>query len=249
MSNTGEKAAAWVYRGVWGALTDLLNVPDAPPNAPPGSGEIRSLKPSPGYLRYLKMWFWIAAVAFDVCLISGWIVLTIFEPLIGGLLTPIVWAVAIIPDIVAYIALHLRWDTTWYVITDRAVRIRRGIWVIHESTITFENIQNVEIRQGPVQRHFGIANIHIQTAGGSGASSSAGSSGTSTGHDHGMLEGVDHPEELRELFMARAGLSGSAGLGDEHPAGSTGLSPAHIRVLDQIRDALRDPGPGHNLSA
>jgi membrane protein YdbS with pleckstrin-like domain len=242
MSHTGEKAAAWVYRGIWGALTDLLNVPEDPPNPPPGSGEVRSLKPSPGYLQYLKMWFWIAAVAFDVCLISGWIVLTIFEPLIGGLLSPIVWAVAIIPDIVAYIALHLRWDTTWYVITDRSVRIRRGIWVIHESTITFENIQNVEIRQGPVQRHFGIANIHIQTAGGSGASSSSSSSGTSAGHDHGMLEGVDHPEQLRELFMARAGLSGSAGLGDEHPVGPAGLSPAHLQVLEQIRDALRTPG-------
>jgi uncharacterized membrane protein YdbT with pleckstrin-like domain len=44
----------------------------------------------------------------------------------------------------AYIAIHLRYDTTWYVHGDRSLRIRRGIWVIHETTLTFENIQNVK---------------------------------------------------------------------------------------------------------
>jgi membrane protein YdbS with pleckstrin-like domain len=236
MSNAGEKAAAWVYRGVWGALTDFMNVPDEPPNTPPGSGDTRSLKPSPGFLRYLKFWFWIPAIAFDVILITVWIVVCFVQPWLGLAIAPIVWAVAIIPDIIAYIALHLRWDTTWYVITDRAVRIRRGIWIIHESTITFENIQNVEVRQGPVQRKFGIANLIIQTAGGGSKSEHEGGGLT---HEHGLLEGIDKPEELRTLFMERAGLSKSAGLGDEHIV-QGGLTSSHRKLLEQIRDALTD---------
>jgi uncharacterized membrane protein YdbT with pleckstrin-like domain len=80
--------------------------------------------------------------------------------------------VLIAPDVIAYVGLHLRYDTTWYVFTDRSLRIRRGIWVIHETTITFENVQNVAVAQGPVQRYFGIADVIVQTAGG-GASKKA----------------------------------------------------------------------------
>lgn len=237
MTNTGEKAAVWVYRGVWGVLTDMMNVPEDPPNVPPGSGEVRSLKPSPGYLRYLKMWFWIVAVLFDLCLIGAWIIVCFVQPVVGLISAPVVWAVAIIPDIIAYIALHLRWDTTWYVITDRAVRIRKGIWVIQESTITFENIQNVEIRQGPIERKFGIANLMIQTAGGAAAAAGPHGGGSATSH-HGLLQGIEKPEELRAMFMARAGLSKSAGLGDEHPTQATALTAAQTTILRQIRDAL-----------
>jgi membrane protein YdbS with pleckstrin-like domain len=235
VSRAGERAAEWVYRGLWGVLTDLMCVPDDPPNSPPGSGEVRSLKPAAGYLRYLKMWFWVLAVAFDACLIGAWIIVCLVQPIVGLVIAPVVWAVAIVPDVIAYIALHLRWDTTWYVITDRAVRIRKGIWVIHESTITFENIQNVEIRQGPVERHFGIANLMIQTAGG-GAATAPGNRGGMA--HHGLLLGIDRPEELRAMFMARAGLSKSAGLGDEHQPDRSSLAPAHRRALEQIAAAL-----------
>lgn len=236
MSGSGDKAAGWVYRGIWGVLTDLLNVPEDPPNTPPGSGEVRSLKPAPGYLRYLKMWFWILAVVFDVCLIGGWIIVCVVDLPIGLIIAPVVWAIAIVPDIIAYIALHLRWDTTWYVITDRAVRIRKGIWIIRESTITFENIQNVEIRQGPVERRFGIANLMIQTAGSGGGA--AGAHGAAGGA-HGLLQGIDRPEELRASFMARAGLSKSAGLGDERTPERPGLTGAHRRALEEIAAVLR----------
>ena len=37
-----------------------------------------------------------------------------------------------------------------------------------ETTITFENIQNVTVQQGPLQRLFGIADVRVDTAGGGG---------------------------------------------------------------------------------
>ena len=72
---------------------------------------------------------------------------------------------AVLPDILAYIAIHLRYDTMWYVMTDRSLRCRRGIWVIFEHTITFENVQNVHVRRGPVQYFFGISTVVVETAG------------------------------------------------------------------------------------
>ena len=56
-------------------------------------------------------------------------------------------------------------------------RIRRGIWIIHETTITFENVQNVVVQQGPLQRWYGIANVLIETAGGGGSQQQAGQGG------------------------------------------------------------------------
>jgi membrane protein YdbS with pleckstrin-like domain len=78
------------------------------------------------------------------------------------------WALVVIvlPDIIAYVAIHLRYDTTWYVLSSRSLRIRRGVWVIHETTLTFENIQNVSVDSGPLEQWFGIANVMVDTAGG-----------------------------------------------------------------------------------
>ena len=239
MSGATERATAWVYRGVWGAMVRYLRVPDQPPGVPPGGGEVvRSVKPAAGFLRYLKLQFWVLLVIIDVCIIGVWVIILVASPIAGAITAPLFWGVAVIPDIFAFVAIHVRYDTTFYIITERGVRIRRGVWLIHENTITFENVQNVEVKQGPLQRHYGISDVLIQTAGGGGSTGAHGEQSLS-GHA-GLLEGVDHAAELRDLIMSRALASRSAGLGDEHhdrPA-PRGLSAAHLGVLRDIRAAL-----------
>ena len=66
-------------------------------------------------------------IAIDLVLTILWLILLFNVPLIGILIAPLAWAVIIVPDIVVYIAIHLRYDTTWYVLSDRTLRIRRGI--------------------------------------------------------------------------------------------------------------------------
>lgn len=235
MSNAADRAGRWVYRGVWGVLVGWLRVPDEAPNVPPGSGDVvRSLRPAPGFLSYLKIGFWVLAVIFDVVIIGIWVLILAANPIAGAITAPVFWGLAIIPDIFAYVALHVRFDTTWYVVTERAVRIRRGVWIITENTITFENVQNVSVRQGPLQRHFGIANVLVQTAGGGG---SAAEGGTSAGHQ-GLLEGVDDAQTLRTLIMQRAEASRHTGLGDEHHEALASFGPTHVAVLREIRDTL-----------
>jgi membrane protein YdbS with pleckstrin-like domain len=143
---------------------------------------------------------------------------------------------------VAYIALQLRFDTTWYVMSGRSLRIRRGIWLIRETTITFENVQNVELKQGPLQRHFGFSNLVVQTAGGGGAPTRKGHAETNP-HE-GLIEGLADATRIRDMIMSRVRRSRRAGLGDEHPemsapsGGGVGWSPAHVEALRAIRDEV-----------
>ncbi|HSU87583.1 MAG TPA: hypothetical protein VLL56_02025, partial [Terriglobia bacterium] len=56
----------------------------------------------------------------------------------------------------------------------------------------------------------------------------------------GIIEGIDHPDEIRDLILNRLRQSRSSGLGDEHttaPAWGT----QHVAILRDIRDSLRQP--------
>jgi membrane protein YdbS with pleckstrin-like domain len=248
-----DAAAAWIYRGVWASVVSLFRVPPHPPTLPARGEAVRSLRPAAGFLAYLKFLFWLALIPGDILPVAGWVAVGLAVPVLGVVLAPLFIALMILPDVIAYVGIHLRYDTTWYVLTDRSLRIRRGIWVIHETTISFENVQNVEVRQGPVQRFFGIADVIVQTAGG-GATRSHGkgdASGTLGAHV-GVLEGIDEADAIRNQILAAVERTRQAGLGDEHPhafepaptgSGSHAtLSPRHLAVLREIRDSVRRLG-------
>lgn len=232
------QASRWCYSGVWSIITTWFKVPSEPPRLQGADDdEIRSFRPAEGFLRYLKFFFWIGLVLFDGLLFALWILLLVSAPLIGVLLTLPIWFIMIVPDIVAYIAIHLRYDTTWYVLSDRSMRIRRGIWIIHETTITYDNIQNISIRQGPLQRYFGISDVLVETAGG-GATTGKGEGASVLGHS-GLLEGIGNAEDVRSLLMSKWRKSKSAGLGDEHPVETSvagGFRSEDLVLLEEIRD-------------
>lgn len=239
MSHSVHATCVWCYEGVWSMLTKWFRVPRQPPTLPAADDSvITSFRPSDNYLRYLKVFFWIGCLAIDVLLVILWIVIAIAAPLIGILITPLMLIVMFIPDIVAFVAIHLKFDTTWYVLSDRSMRIRRGIWIIHETTITFENIQNVRLTQGPIERYFGFANLVVETAGGGSAE------GEVHGQAHqGIMVGLANASEVRDRIMAKVRQFQSAGLGDERfessGSGSTaGFSGVDIALLTDIRDQI-----------
>lgn len=270
MSASAHRAATWIYSGVWGALVALFRVPAQPPALPSGTGQRHdAFQPSGGFLRYLKFQFWLLLLIVDVVLTAGWIAAT-WALLDAGhtgwaiAIAPPALVLIVLPDIIAYIGIHVRYDTMWYVLTDRSMRIRRGLWIIHEVTITFENVQNVTVQQGPLERWFGIASVIVQTAGGGGG----GAKHEQPGLTHmGVIEGISNAAEVRDLILSRARASGSAGLGDERfsaadaararagsgrtggaqggaqggaPQGSAAAwGPEHVTVLRGIRDELR----------
>lgn len=236
-----EAASAWVYRGVWRVLVDWFRVPHEPPTLPAFAGEaVASFRPSAGFLQYLKFFFWIILVIIDAALILLWVIILVASPVVGMVLALPFWFVIIVPDIIAYVAIHLRYDTTWYALSERSMRIRRGIWVIHETTITYENVQNLKIDEGPLQRFFGIANVVVETAGGGGGGGPHGEQAGAAAHQ-GLIEGVSNAREIRDLILAQLRKSATGGLGDEaHPVGhamaTRGMSAECLGVLREIRD-------------
>jgi membrane protein YdbS with pleckstrin-like domain len=246
VSQAVDAAAAWIYRGVWASIVALFKVPPEPPTLPSAGEGVHSFRPSAGYLRYLKFLFWVAFLPGDIVPFLIWLGIAIALPIAGVILLVPLVVVMIAPDVIAYVGLHLRYDTTWYVFTDRSLRIRRGIWVIHETTITFENVQNVDVAQGPVQRYFGIADVIVQTAGGASKKGSHGGEKSSDAHV-GILQGLDDPDTVRNLILDRVRRSRTAGLGDEHatPPAHTAHAPrpeystAHLAALREIRDQAR----------
>ncbi len=229
-------------------LVRWFRVPDQPPTLPVPPGETAtSFRPAEGFLRYLKFYFWCFLTLFDGIVILVWVVLSIAIPLVGILTFLPMLVIVILPDILAYIAIHLRYDTTWYVVTSRSLRIRRGIWIIHETTITFENVQNLTVMQGRLERYFGIGNVVVETAGGGGKAKEAHGGQVVSGHT-GLIEGVNNAAQIRDMILQFVRTSHTGGLGDEpdhvhRPAQTASVWTAeHLAVLREIRDQAQALG-------
>jgi uncharacterized membrane protein YdbT with pleckstrin-like domain len=135
----------------------------------------------------------------------------------------------------------------WYKVTDRSLRIRAGVWNVHEMTMTFANVQNITISQGPLERLFGISDVKVDTAGGGGSSGSHGNAEGLNLHV-ATFRGVDNPEEIRDLMLQRLRRLRDAGLGDLDDApglkGAPVYDPAFgttetLLVLAAFRDEAR----------
>ncbi len=243
MSQPLRETSQWMYRGIWSWLVKWFRVPAEPPTLPIANhANLRSFRPAIGFLRYLKFTLWITLGVITIGHLLVGIAISIAAPL-AGLAIMLDEVFLIIPLVaVWYLAIYLRYDTTWYVLSDKSLRTRRGIWVIHETTITFENVQNVSVRQGPLQRFFGIADVVVETAGGGGGAKQ-GQPGASGAHV-GLFEGVDNAPEIRDLIMAKLRKSVSTGLGDDrHPEIASPIAWArdHVQVLREIKDLLKRP--------
>ncbi|MEX2528281.1 MAG: PH domain-containing protein [Gemmatimonadota bacterium] len=233
------------YRGIWALLARWLQVPLEPPSMPPGDHHwSRSFGPADSFLRYLKLQYLLVAGALGL-LLGPLAVAVVFglardghataaaAVLFLGILPISLWALA------GYGALQLQFDTTWYVMTDRALRTRSGIWVLKEMTITFDNVQNVKVRQGPIQRWLGMGNVVVETAAAGAVTSQQGTTSASAA----VLAGVADPHDLRDRIITRMRAGGSAGLGDaDEPTREAhdGIwTPAHLTLLREIREEVR----------
>jgi len=130
---------------------------------------------------------------------------------------PILWGLKII-GLAAYLLQlpltyairRLDFEMRWYVVTDRSLRIRTGVWSVQESTMSFANLQQVEVSQGPLQRLLGLADVKVQSAGGSDNPHGKPQDDLHTGHFHG----VDNAHEIRDLIQERLRRFRESGLGD-----------------------------------
>ncbi len=114
----------------------------------------------------------------------------------------------------SFLLIALDFKYRWYMVTDRSLRIREGLFKIQERTMTFSNIQNVAIRQGPLQRFFGISDLEVRTAGG-GESFGGDDDQSKADNLHiGYFRGVANADELRDAILMHLRRLRTSGLGD-----------------------------------
>ena len=68
--------------------------------------------------------------------------------------------------VVAAIVGYVRWTHTTYSVGGEALHFRRGVVSPDETSVPLGRIQAIDATQGPVQRLFGVQELHVQTAGG-----------------------------------------------------------------------------------
>src|SRR5690606_10085493 len=142
---------------------------------------------APNYLRYrLLRWGLTNAAALTGLLAAlkfSFIVRGIMQDAFGAVVgergvSTAVWlfeggaVVAVVVQAAAgLLLLRLDIEQRWYLVSNRSIRIREGLVRLHEKTMTLANVQHVSVRQGPLQRLLGIADVEVRTAGGGGGSS------------------------------------------------------------------------------
>ena len=112
-----------------------------------------------------------------------------------------------------YMMRRLDYELRWYIVTDRSLRIRTGLLRLQESTMSFANLQQVEVQQGPLQRLLGLADVHVQSAGGGGDHDPHHGGGGDSLHT-GVFHSVDNATDIRDLILERLRHFRQAGLGD-----------------------------------
>jgi membrane protein YdbS with pleckstrin-like domain len=229
-------------------LLQLLRVP-AQPAPPPGDARmLLTFRAAPSYFRYKVMAWALKQLSAAAGLVVSYMVLRSNMIMRGGLpnfgwIEQIALLLFLAQLPFSYAVLRLDFEMRWYMLSDRSLRIRDGVLAVRERTMTFANIQNISIRQNPLQRLFGIATVVVRAAGGGGAAQGGRKPGTDSGSHEATFEGVDNAEQIRAAIRERIRLHRDAGLGDPEDAAPGGapreLMAAGGGVLHPAIDAAR----------
>ncbi|MCP4902761.1 MAG: PH domain-containing protein [bacterium] len=218
-------------------LAYLLQLPPTPEPPHGDEGAIQIFKPSRRYLQ-LRTVRWVLvqlSSAFGLVVALNWRSIpgsmafvegVQLGPLtlgsfLGGWLFHLIeaWGVTFfllqIPITLA--SIRLDYEMRWYLVTDRSLRIREGLKTVRERTMTFANVQNLTIRQNPIQRLFGISDLKVRSAGGGSSSEESGSDEEETS-DKGLhlavFRGIENAAEVRDLVLSHLKQLRSSGIGD-----------------------------------
>lgn len=235
--------------GLEARVLHWLRVPP-PPRAPAGEeSSLRRFHAAPAYLRYRQVVWGLRQVGALAGLVVGlffvehvlrvktvasvrpWIVLA----------EAVAWAVYLAQLPFGLFVVSLDFRHRWYLVTDRGLRVREGVLTVTEKTMTFANVQELSLEQGPLQRLLGIADVRVRSAGG-GASKQEGQPGHEPSHE-ARLRGLGNAREVADHIREAVRRHRDTGLGEESvvrpaaPQGDAALEAAR-ELLVEMR-ALR----------
>ena len=223
------------------SLVRGLKVPAAP-EPPDGSPDsIRVFRAGRNYYRWSLIVWALYALLAGIVVSGASIPLLIairrapdWPRIAAGALLAMGWTAYLTTAAITFLSRRLNYGLRWYVVTDRSLRIRAGIFQMTELTMTYSNVQEIRVASGPLQLLLGIADVEVQAAGGGGDEHGG------AGHV-GRFSGVAHATEIRDLLVDRVRRYRDSGLGEmtsvatSQPESSVAAART---VLDEAR-ALR----------
>jgi len=233
----------------------ILRIPPQPAPPPGDEASARVFRAAPAFYKY-RVIIW--AIGAGVSLMAGLFAVVVPNAALLSArdapralraivltLTLLVFAFIAVNALFSFAVLRLDYEKRWYVVTDRSLRIREGVMIVREMTVTFANIQNVSVTEGPIQRALGIADLKVETAGGGGGGAHQ-HQGAGQNLHTAWFRGIENASEVKELIQQRLRALKDTGLGhreEEHLA--TGVnapsreSPAFLEALRAIREEAR----------
>ena len=223
-------------------LLGLLKVPEAP-QPPDGSPDsMRVFRAGRNYFLWSLIMWALAVLLAAAVVASASIPLIVairrspdWGKIAAAAALVLMWSVYLAALAITLLSRRLNYGLRWYIVTDRSLRIRTGIFQLSELTMTYSNVQEIRVTSGPLQLLLGIADVEVQAAGGGGDGQHGG------GGHVGRFSGVAHAPEIRDLIVDRLRQYRDSGLGETThvvtPQPASDLAAART-VLDEAR-ALR----------
>jgi len=152
-----------------------------------------------------------------------------------SILLSLAWIIFALSAFVTFVARRINYLLRWYIVTDRSLRIRSGVFSVKELTMTYSNVQEIRVTAGPLQYLLGLADVEVQAAGGGGGEKQRGN-----GHT-GRFEGLSNANDVRDVIADRVRRYRDSGLGEKSLQASLS-EPSEIgaakAMLEEVR-ALR----------
>jgi uncharacterized membrane protein YdbT with pleckstrin-like domain len=219
-------------------LLDAMRVPHTP-EPPPGSPP-RVFRAAPNFFKLRLFQFGLTQLLVMCGLV--WALWFVHFVATVGAPKPVVWvlrvleafgAIAVVARFLfGWLLVRLDYELRWYMLSDRAIRIREGIITIREKTMALANIQNISIQQGPLQRYLGIADVEVKTAGGGEGRTPHERRKVAEPMHVAYFRGVANAEEIRDLVREGVRRQRDAGLGDP--------DEAHMPPASHVPDAIAE---------
>lgn len=227
-------------------VLEVMRVPPTP-TPPPGSPP-RTFRAAPNYFTLRLLRWSLGQLLAIIGLVAAIVIFNRY--VFPNMNRVVVWifrigeisgAIAIVfRALFGWMIVRLDYELRWYMLSDRSIRIREGIIAVREKTIALANIQNISVKQGPLERFLGIADVEVRTAGGGGGSTSEpGKKHVAEPMHVAYFRGVDNADEIRDLLREGVRRQRDAGLGDpDEVHEDRGIDEA-VKVLLEEARALR----------
>ena len=226
----------------------VLCIPHDPAPPPGDEASARVFRAAPAFFKYLLV-LWALGAGFVLVFGVGFLgtlnfaltmdkhVPTAARVIVGGL-SACVFLFMVTYLLFSLAVLRLNYEKRWYVVTDRSLRVREGVMTVREMTVTFANIQNVAVMQGPIQRALGLADLQVETAGGGSAHANQKQLGPNL--HVAWFRGIANAEEVKTLIQDRLRMLKDAGLGDrDDHAPPAAAAPAFLDALRAVHAEAR----------